>query len=160
MNLHLYIPGHSAHAPGVRKSIVHSLVHTYWIQNTYELDFIETAQFLQNNLIAQVHQHKILDPIFLEAANQINKEMDKVKTDNEIIGKKQENLFNDKSIFLHIPYHLQDISQQRIKQIFNKICNKPDSENRLFTCFPHLKGNKMTIKKMHNSILTTKKPKG
>ena len=79
INLHLYIPGQSAHAPGDRKLIIYSLVQTNWIQNIYTPEFIETAQLLQNNLISQNHEETIPNPLFVGAANQISIDINKPK---------------------------------------------------------------------------------
>ena len=44
LNLHLYIPPHSAHPKGVLKSLVFGNVQRYWQQNTERSDFIRIAK--------------------------------------------------------------------------------------------------------------------
>jgi hypothetical protein len=72
MNLFLYIPGHSAHPPGVVKSLIFGLLQTYFQQNKKESDFNMIVKQLFRRLLAWGHHFKDIHPIFLEAATKID----------------------------------------------------------------------------------------
>ena len=71
MNLFLYIPEHSAHPPGLIKSIVYSLLKTYWYQNTKQKDYIKMARLLFNRLTSKGFKTDPLSTTFSEAATKI-----------------------------------------------------------------------------------------
>ena len=73
MNLYLYIPPHSAHQPGIVKSLIFGQLQRYWLQNTYVEDYQHFTSLLLNRLLDRGHTHKNLQPIFLQAAAKIEK---------------------------------------------------------------------------------------
>ena len=85
MNLFLYIPPHSAHPPGLMKSLVFGLLNTYFLQNTFSEDFFSMVRHLFNRLINRGHKAEDLRELFLEAVQKIedkkNATVDKRYTD-------------------------------------------------------------------------------
>ena len=53
MNLYLYIPSHSAHPPGLLKSLIYGLVLTYHRQNTFKADLLHYTRLLYDRLLAR-----------------------------------------------------------------------------------------------------------
>ena len=74
MNLFLYIPSHSAHPPGMTKSLIYGLLQTYYHQNTHHADFIENAKRLYKRLIARGHKPSTLQNFFNEATTKLSKQ--------------------------------------------------------------------------------------
>jgi len=67
LNLFLYVPGNSAHAPGVLKSIVFGRILKYWKQNSKETDFKHCCQQLFFHLQARGYSAGLLKPLFQTA---------------------------------------------------------------------------------------------
>jgi hypothetical protein len=51
MNLHLYIPPHSAHTKGVLKSLIFGTVQPYWVQHTNKNEFTTSVQAFHKHLL-------------------------------------------------------------------------------------------------------------
>ena len=145
MNLFLYIPPHSAHPPGLMKSLVFGLLLTYYKQNTHPTDFLNISLLLFQRLINRGHNHDVLTDLFTSAIEKIeNKEKDPFK----------ENLATspptDNRIFFHTPFHPKDISRQQIRNIYESTC-KSNTGNSNLKCVlnpktkEHMFINKMTV---------------
>ena len=72
-NLYLYLPPHSAHPPGITRSLIHGLIRKYWIQNTHSQDFHKMTKLLFQRLLARGHPENTLRSLFLQAAKNIDK---------------------------------------------------------------------------------------
>ena len=72
-NLYLYLPPHSAHPPGITRSLVYGLLRKYWTQNTHLTDFHNITKLLFNRLLARGHSPKTLHSLFHHAAISIDK---------------------------------------------------------------------------------------
>ena len=118
MNPFLYIPGHSAHPPGIVKSLIHGLIQTYHRQNKTRETFNKNVNQLFKRLIARGHLHEDILPIFLQAAIKIDE-----KNKNKFIARYNQKSINApqavktktitrKDIFFHLPYHPRDISRR------------------------------------------------
>ena len=120
-NLFLYIVPHSAHPPGLMKSLIFGLLKTYYLQNTLRKDFLHMVSLLYSRLLARGHKSDSLKQLFLEAIQAIKDYSNPlVLTDLE---SKDDNLTNpDNRIFFHIPYHPRDISRQKIRDIYEATC--------------------------------------
>jgi hypothetical protein len=77
LNLFLYIPGHSAHPPGVLKSLIFGLVSTYKRQNSNTIDFQDNVKKLFRQLLSRGHTYKNIYPIFMEAAKCVDAKLSK-----------------------------------------------------------------------------------
>ena len=71
MNLFLYIPEHSAHPPGLIKSLITGLLETYWRHNSQKKDFISTARLLYERLLVRGHSPNKLKIMFTKAAERL-----------------------------------------------------------------------------------------
>ena len=72
MNLHLFVPAHSAHPLGSIKGLVYSQLRRFWLQNTYVEDFTsQTAKFF-HQLELRGHESDVLRTLFLAAATRLD----------------------------------------------------------------------------------------
>jgi hypothetical protein len=70
-NLFLYIPPHSAHPPGVLKSVIYGNLRRFFLQNEFQ-NFITITKSFRSHLIARGHQSSDIDPLFLSAAERLD----------------------------------------------------------------------------------------
>jgi hypothetical protein len=161
MNLFLYIPGHSAHPPGIVKSLIHGLVHTYYRQNSKRIHFRKNIRQLFGRLLVRGHLHNDIYPIFLEAAQAIDKkEHNKQRQKNRIQSHDNSNpnssnnisrLFGQQErqdIFFHLPYHPKDITRRVIHDCFNKTCMTKDAMGENFNRMTNWEGSTMEVSKL------------
>ena len=147
MSLFLYIPAHSAHPPGVLKSIVHGLISTYKRQNSTNYDFKKQINLLYNRLLTRGYDKEVLIQLFDEVATKIDeKPMAKV----EIATKNEEKIADEgKQIFYHMQYHPKSVSRQHIQQAYTDTCDKVDNLGESFQCtYNALNDGYMKIKKL------------
>ena len=127
MNLHLYIPPHSAHSPGLMKSLVYGLLKTYKHQNSKQEDFISISKLLFQRLRDRGHKQEDLELLFEEAAQQLDsldqpsrKETALITTASTTKHKKLTK--KEDRLFFHIQFHPKDISRKRIREEYTKAC--------------------------------------
>lgn len=120
MNLFLYITPHSAHPPGLMKSLVFGQLLTYYKQNTLQSDFIELTTLLFQRLLDRGHSHDTLSLLFSTAITEIQERL------NNPFPSKRTNTSDisssDTQLLLHMPYHPRDISRQQIRNIYESTC--------------------------------------
>jgi hypothetical protein len=137
MNLFLYIPAHSAHPPGVLKSLIYGLIKTYQRQNSRVKDFKHNIRLLFGRHMARGHKYNNIITIFQEAAKTINdntKEAHRKQLqykNNKHTSKSGKQNIN-KGIFFHLPYHSRDITRNNIQQIYAKTCDNKDNLGESF----------------------------
>ncbi len=158
MNLFLYIPGHSAHPPGVVKSLIFGLLQTYFRQNKKESDFDMIVKQLFRRLLSRGYHIEDIHPIFLEAATKIDmmraarqsKQSNNVYTtssnNRSTANKNKDRMRTD--IFFHLPYHPRDISRKLIQEYYHKTCENNDNLDENFTRMTTQSGSIMRISKL------------
>ena len=149
----MYIPPHSSHPPGLMKSLVFGLLLTYYLQNTFSVDFTHMTQLLFTRLIARGHQASDIRPLFLEATEWLEARYDPLVDNNKpsFLDSSTDNV-----LFFHIPFHSRDISRRKIRDIYERTCETgPNGYN--FLDMP----NDLSGRTMHISRLTVaySKPK-
>jgi hypothetical protein len=159
MNLFLYIPGHSAHPPGIVKSLIHGLVHTYYRQNSKRINFKKNVRKLFGRLLLRGHLHNDIYPIFLQAAQAIDKKQHKKQqrkngrydSNNNNSSNTLSQLFQQQErqdIFFHLPYHPKDITRTAIHDSFNKTCMNKDAMGENFSRMTNWEGCMMEVSKL------------
>jgi hypothetical protein len=124
MNLHLYIPAHSAHPPGLMKSLVFGQVQRYWKQNSCITDFEDVTRSFYEHLLNRGYQKQILNECFLDAANKLDNEEKKPRTPSPFDQSEYSTVKNDHDdlVFFHVQYHPDLISKQTIRNCFDATC--------------------------------------
>ena len=120
MNLHLYIPPHSAHPKGVLKSLIFGTLQRYWVQNTKMADFTQAVADFYGHLLNREYAAEQLTPLFQEAALAIAKKAKRAARTGE---ERWDLPTSDPSsrLFIHWTYHPRDISRRTIRQAFETI---------------------------------------
>ena len=97
LNLHLYIPPHSCHLPGITKSLIYGAVNR--VKNSYTDQKYMTPYIIKthNHLVARGHNSQDIQLMIKEAlATQNNNWVNKKSSENN-------------SPFLHLPYNPVDL---------------------------------------------------
>ena len=135
MNLHLYIPPHSAHPIGVLKSLIFGNLQRYWNQNTHRANFIHATTEFYGHLLNRGYRSNKLTPIFQQAAAMINNKTI-CAAKKETNTREPNNASAKDNLFIHWVYHPRDISRQQIRQIYNEtlapaVAESPLTVNRI-----------------------------
>ena len=138
MNLHLFVPAHSAHPAGSVKGLVFSQLRRFWLQNTHLEDFTtRTADFF-SQLQKRGHDSNVLQALFLEAASRLDNverhhpvtqstlelwpdlinNPTKVSHQQLSTRSRTKNRKGDSRSFLHLRYHPQLPARTTIQRLF------------------------------------------
>ena len=129
-----YLPPHSAHAPGVLKSLIYGLFQTYYHQNTKHHDFLTNISKLHQRLLKRGHDHSIIKKLLIDCANHITSKLHHPISHHILHPPKSHpSKPSDHQLFFHIKYHPRDISRQRIHNMFETICAAPDDNGDSLT---------------------------
>ena len=119
-----------AHPPGMIKSLVYSLIRTYYIQNTYITDFNTIIKKIFSRLLARGYCSDTLLPLFKENIVKVttnptlqlqkHRQTPTTQQPNTNAPPKKINDNNNNTLFLHLEYHPQDISRNKIRTIYEK----------------------------------------
>lgn len=150
LNLYLYIPPHSAHAPGVLKSIIFGRVQqVHYICNN-NTDVRHYIQLLFNRLCARGYSAGMLQKIFVNA-------MSNAQAMNPLLKSTVE---EPRPLFLHVKFHPLNPPSTSIQRIFqdtlckcSNICNHRDVEfhfGRLIVAYhrPTNIANRFSVRKL------------
>jgi hypothetical protein len=117
MNLHLYIPPHSAHPPGVLKGLIFGSVRRFWMQNTNVSDYRDMIKKFFHQLCQRGHQPDQLKTLFSAAAERIQ------STNNSVTTTLKLDKYQRNDIFLHLQYHPQQIPRSVLQSFFKTYCS-------------------------------------
>ena len=118
-NLYLYIPPHSAHPPGILRSIISGNISRYFKLCTDRQDFeISTRRFLKR-LCNRGYKHNDLTPMFHEAIKKVESASHSIRDTS-----------HEERIFLHLQYHPRDPPSNIIQSIFRDYLLCPPKEPR------------------------------
>ena len=109
-NLYLYITPHSAHPPGILKSLVYGLLRKYKIQNTYKEDFTEMVSKLFSRLLARGHKPTTLARLFQHALHSLPED----STGYSIPPKENKETLQEKTLFFKTKYHHSSLPRSLI----------------------------------------------
>ena len=144
-NLYLYLPPHSAHPPGIIRSLIYGLLRKYWIQNSNASDFRKMTQLLFQRLVARGHSPHTLLPLFLTAASNIKQHSPSPSKHNSHTLTAQ----HPNEVFLKWKFHPLDISRRLIQNTYQQTCNLPSfSAPGGFRLLHTDHGTNMRIKKL------------
>ena len=118
MNLHLYIPPHSAHSKGVLKSLIFGNVQRYYYQNTHISTFKQTTRDFFQHLLNRGYTKETLMPLFTDVAKSIDERNKKLSIDNGAGSRPRNHHSKGRQLFLHWEFHPTDIRRQQIQQVY------------------------------------------
>jgi len=117
MNLHLYIPPHSAHTPGVLKSLIFGNILRYWLQNTKINTFVSTTRDFYRHLLNRGYRDEVIAPIFYKAAESIDAAKQKLAESPNGMPPQKQKAAGDR-LFMHWDYHPRDITRHQIRKAY------------------------------------------
>jgi len=112
-NPYLYIPPHSAHAPGVIKGTVFGVVRRYYEQNTYQQDYIFFTNLFFKRLLARGWDAMVIKPIFINAMERLQSENPSYNNHLPLSNIRDQ-------LFIHITYHPCYTPRRIIRQIYEE----------------------------------------
>ena len=115
MNLHLYIPPHSAHPRGLLPGIVYSTLFRIFTLCSSKGDKANRTKIFLKQLIAHGYKGNEIQSLF-------HKAIDRAKT---YIGPTTEDETNHNNFILHLPFHPNDPASHRIQQAWHTHVSKP-----------------------------------
>ena len=165
--LYLYIPPHSAHAPGVHTGLVFGNVLQIFQLNSRESDIINDLRLFYNCLVDQGHQPKDLIPRFTKAIENAERYLSLSEEQRSYLKEEKKNA-SKRQVYFHLPYHPNNPSSSQIQKLWRDIvatpvgkkplkhfwnsCNARIPIDRMIVCFsraPNL-GNQLSYRKIGN----------
>ena len=117
MNLHLYIPAHSAHPPGVTRGTIIGRLKCFHQTNTDLSDFIYHASKLYFHFSRRGHTPTALNKYFKEACDLLCTNIHR----NPNIKDTSNNDDRRRKIFYHVPFHPRGITRRNIRNTYEKM---------------------------------------
>lgn len=119
LNLHLYLPGHSCHPPGVLKSLIYgTLLRCYRLSSHATTAEADVKRFL-TRLVARGFPPSLVNGILSSALTKLhNKSMPTTSVSSNSAN----------ALFLHLPFHPLDPSSRDIQTIFRETMDHPRGE--------------------------------
>ena len=115
LNLHLYIPPHSAHPPGLLPGIVYSTLFQIFPLCSLEADKLQQTRFFFKRLIARGYKGDKIRGLFHKAI-MCAKSYNSPITDGDA---------DHNSIILHLPFHPNDPASFHIQSAWRTNVSKP-----------------------------------
>lgn len=115
LNLHLYLPPHSAHPAGVLKGIIIGHINRIFNLCNHRGDKKNKIKEFYHQLLARGHRKKQLTPIFQHA---IRRQEYRALPSNSINDTSNQN--DNESTFLHLQYYPLDPPSQKIQSIWRQ----------------------------------------
>ena len=112
-NPYLYLPAHSAHAPGMIKGLVYGLLRRYYYQNSKYSDFTHFSNLLFNRLLARGWDRAVLSPIF-------SKSLEKIKASPKLPPSPKGDASFEERLFFHLQFHPEDIPRSDIRKFYSE----------------------------------------
>ncbi len=108
MNLHLYLPAHSAHPASNIAGMIYGKLRTFWLQNTSPDDYIKFTRAFYDYMHQRGHTQESLNKLFMTAAKKLQIEAHRTRTPNA----------TERRAFLHVRYHPYQTPRDEIQRIF------------------------------------------
>ena len=115
MNLHLYIPPHSAHPPGLLPGIVYRTLFRIFTLCSSKDDKANHTKVFFKRIIARGYKGNEIQSLF-------HKAKDRAKI---YIGPSTDDETNHNDVILHLTFHLNDLASHRIQQAWCTHVSKP-----------------------------------
>jgi hypothetical protein len=131
MNLHLYIPGLSAHPEGCLKGTIFGNTIRYWNQNTHIGSFTNLMADFAQHLENRGHDRLAIKTIMHEAAKRI----DNGTQSNNKQQTEEQKTNNTKTLYLHWQYHPCDITKNAIRKAYSTTLMGKDGFDNMRICF-------------------------
>ena len=115
LNLHLYIPPHSAHPPGLLPGIVHSTLFRVFTLCLDQNDRILCTKVFFKRLQAQGYKSNQIKPLFYKAIAHAQSYSGPLNTTNN----------DHTAVIFHLPFHPNDLPSYKIQQAWRDTITSP-----------------------------------
>ena len=122
--LHLYIPPHSMHPPGVLTSHIFGGVLRMFRLNSDEADTVSDVLCLYHNFTKRGHKEESLKPLFLKAIANARKFMLKSDLQRKLDKEKKAEAAT-RRLYFHLEYHDQNPPLQKNQDSFSRAVLNP-----------------------------------
>ena len=144
--LHLYLPPHSCHAPGVLYGLICGMVLRIHSLCSRAKDIDKELVFFFRCLVDRGHQSATMIPLFSKAIINAKKYLSQDPAFRE--RKKQEKLeAANRRVFLHLPYHPQNPPARVVQDMWRRLVSAPALKTPLNHIENH-NGHKIPIDQM------------
>ena len=141
LNLYLFIPPHSAHAPGVLTGLVLGNCHRIHTLCSNPADVMALSQLFFNRLIRRGYSPNILLPLFKRAdvlaSSSSSHDLDTLSPDEKLKSQ----------IFFHIEYHPNSVTSSELQSLWKNTVILPSHEPH-FNQVENLHGHQIEVKQM------------
>ena len=146
MALHLYLPPHSCHAPGVLSGLVHGNVLRIHQLCSDETDVIKELKLFLHRLLDRGYQLHQLTPLFQQAMDNAKAYLQRTALDHLRARSKKETAHR-RRVFLHLPYHPANPSSKDIQKLWaERVANPPGQPS--LSCLTNETGYNIPIEQL------------
>jgi uncharacterized protein (UPF0335 family) len=129
LNLHMYLPPHSAHPPGVLRGLVFGMIYRLHRLNSEPDAINDQIRTFFNRLLMRGYQESFLRPIFhLAIAHNLERQQ-------RALAPAQDPA--EERLFLHLEYNPVDPPSKKVQQLFEDLLLNPDDGPPLPTICNH-----------------------
>jgi hypothetical protein len=142
MNLHLYIPPHSAHPPGVLTGVVLGGIHRIYTLCSDSQDIKKLLKEFYKRLAVRGYKRSALEPLFVKGLQlQIARQTAQSTTKPQIRS------IDDNTVFLHIKYNPGDPKSHVLQQHWRDTVAAPKGRTKL-QYLRNYKSDSMALRRM------------
>ena len=131
LNLHLFIPPHSCHPPGVFKGLIFGHIQRIFILCSRNFDILKELDLFFERLLDRGFNPIFLESLFSKAISNATRFHERFFKSSKLSQnlKKQQNTTNN-NIFFHIPFHPSH-PNSKIKQAWKNIVHSPAGKHQI-----------------------------
>ena len=145
-SLHLYLPPHSCHAPGVLPGLVFGNVLRIHQLCSNEIDITKELKLFFHRLLDRGYQKYQLTPLFQQAMDNAKAYLRRTALDH-LRAKSKKETAQRQRVFLHLPYHSSNPSSRTIQKLWaERVANPPDQPS--LSCLTNEQGYNIPIKQL------------
>ena len=144
--LHLYIPPHSCHPPGVLTGLVMGMVMRFYQLCSKKEDIDKKLKEFFGHLLDSGHKASMLTPLFDKAMKNAKDYISRTPEHRNLLRAQKEEE-NKRRVFFHIPFHPQNPSSSTLQSLWRRTVGAPTNKTPLNKCKNH-SGNEIPIDRM------------
>ncbi len=146
MALHLYIPPHSCHAPGVLSKMVFGNVLRIHQLCSCATNIVRELKLFFHRLLDQGYQSSQLTLLFQQAMDNAKNYL-RCTALNHVRAKSRKDTAHCRRVFLHLPYHPANPSSKSIQKLWHDMVATPNGQTPLY-CLTNQQGYDVPIERL------------
>jgi len=146
MALHLYLPPHSCHAPGVLSGLMFGNVLRIYQLCSNATDIEKELKLFFHRLLDRGYQSNHLTPLFQQAIDNAKAYLQRTALEH-LRAKSKKETAHRRRVFLHLPFHPSNPSSKTIQKLWaERVANPPNQAP--FTCLTNEQGYNIPIEQL------------